>query len=41
MLVLTRRIGETLMIGPNIRVTVLGINGPYKFCVVASPRRSR
>ncbi len=27
MLVLTRRLGETLVIGDNVRITVLGING--------------
>lgn len=27
MLILTRKLGETLMIGDNVTVTVLGING--------------
>lgn len=27
MLILTRRVGETLMIGDDIKVTVLGLNG--------------
>ena len=27
MLILTRRIGETLMIGENVTVTVLGVKG--------------
>jgi len=27
MLILTRRIGETLMIGDDVTVTVLGVNG--------------
>jgi carbon storage regulator len=27
MLILTRRIGETLMVGDEVTVTVLGING--------------
>ncbi|WP_367680350.1 carbon storage regulator CsrA [Candidatus Fukatsuia anoeciicola] len=27
MLILTRRIGETLMIGDNVTVTVLGVKG--------------
>lgn len=27
MLILTRRIGETIMIGENVRITVLNVNG--------------
>lgn len=27
MLILTRRIGETLMIGDDVSVTILGVNG--------------
>jgi carbon storage regulator CsrA len=27
MLILTRRVGETLMIGDDVTVTVLGVNG--------------
>jgi carbon storage regulator len=27
MLILTRRVGETLMIGNNVTVTVVGLNG--------------
>ena len=27
MLILTRRVGETLIIGDNIRVTILGVKG--------------
>ncbi len=27
MLILTRRIGETIIIGDNVNITVLGING--------------
>jgi carbon storage regulator len=38
MLVLTRRIGETLMIGPDIRVTVLGIDGPHVRVGIAAPK---
>jgi carbon storage regulator len=38
MLVLTRRIGETLLIGPNIRVTVLGIDGPHVRVGIAAPK---
>lgn len=38
MLVLTRKIGETLMIGPNIRVTILGIDGPQVRVGIAAPK---
>ncbi len=38
MLVLTRRIGETLVIGPNIRVTVLGIDGQQVRVGIAAPK---
>ena len=27
MLILTRRVGETLMVGENVTVTVVGLNG--------------
>ena len=27
MLILTRRVGETIMIGPDVTVTVLGVKG--------------
>lgn len=27
MLILTRRVGETVMIGPDVQVTVLGVKG--------------
>jgi carbon storage regulator len=27
MLILTRRLGESLLLGPNIRITVVGIRG--------------
>ena len=37
MLILTRRVGETLMIGDSVSVTVLGVKGNR--CVSASPRR--
>jgi carbon storage regulator len=38
MLVLTRRIGESLMIGPNIRVTVLGMDGPHVRVGIDAPK---
>ena len=33
MLILTRRVGETLMIGDNVTVTVLGVNAPKDVAV--------
>lgn len=38
MLILTRRVGETLMIGDNITVTVLAVNGSQVRIGVAAPR---
>jgi carbon storage regulator len=38
MLILTRRVGETLCIGENIKVTVLGINGNQVRIGVGAPR---
>ena len=38
MLVLTRRVGETLMIGDDITVTVLGIKGNQVRIGVNAPR---
>jgi carbon storage regulator len=38
MLILTRRIGETLMIGGNIEVTVMAVNGAQVRIGVKAPR---
>lgn len=38
MLILTRRIGETIHIGDDITVTVLGINGQQVKCGKTAPR---
>ena len=38
MLILTRRVGETLMIGSDITVTVLGLNGNQVRIGVHAPR---
>lgn len=38
MLVLTRRIGEKVMIGQNIEVTILGFNGNQVKLGVNAPR---
>jgi carbon storage regulator len=38
MLILTRRIGETLMIGTEITVTVLAVNGGQVRIGVAAPK---
>lgn len=38
MLILTRRVGETLIINENIKVTVLGVNGQQVRIGVAAPR---
>ena len=38
MLILTRRVGETLMIGDNVRVTVLGVNGNQVKLVTVAPK---
>jgi len=38
MLILTRRVGETLMIGDNVTVTVLGVKGNQVRIGVDAPR---
>ena len=38
MLILTRRIGETLMIGDNVTVTVLGVKGNQVRVGVNAPK---
>lgn len=38
MLILTRRVGETLMIGDNVSITVLGIKGNQVRIGINAPR---
>ena len=38
MLILTRRVGETLMIGDEVTVTVLGVKGSQVRIGVSAPR---
>ena len=38
MLILTRRIGETIIIGDNVNVTVLGVNGNQVRLGVNAPK---
>ena len=38
MLILTRRVGETLMVGDEVTVTVLGVQGNQVRIVVNAPR---
>jgi carbon storage regulator CsrA len=37
-LILTRRVGETLMIGPDVTVTVLGVKGSQIRIGINAPR---
>ena len=38
MLILTRRVGETLMIGDDVTVTVLGVKGNQTRIGISAPR---
>ncbi len=38
MLVLTRKVGETLSIGDNVTVTILGIKGPQVRIGINAPK---
>jgi carbon storage regulator len=38
MLILTRRVGEAIMIGKDVTCTVLGVNGNQVRLVVAAPK---
>ena len=38
MLILTRRVDETLCIGPHVRVTVLGVKGKQVRLGIAAPK---
>jgi carbon storage regulator len=39
MLILTRRVGETVVVGDEITVTVLGIKGNQIRCGINAPKR--
>ena len=41
MLILTRRLGETLVIGPSIRITLVGIRGNQVRIGIDAPRSVR
>lgn len=38
MLILTRRVGETLMVGDNVTVTVLSVKGNQVRCGINAPK---
>lgn len=38
MLILTRRVGETIMVGDDVTVTVLGVNGNQVRIAVNAPK---
>lgn len=40
MLILTRRAGESIMIGDDVRVTVLGTNGKVVRLAIVAPRET-
>lgn len=40
MLILTRRIGETIVIGDNIRVTIIGVRGQQVRVGVDAPKET-
>jgi len=39
MLILTRRVGETIVVGDEVTVTVLGIKGNQVRCGINAPKR--
>jgi carbon storage regulator len=41
MLILTRRIGETVVIGDNVEVTVMGVNGSQVRIGIEAPKDMR
>lgn len=38
MLILTRRVGETLIIGDDVTITVLGVKGNQARCGINAPK---
>lgn len=39
MLILTRRVGETVVVGDEVTVTVLGVKGNQVRCGITAPKR--